>query len=98
MPLSIRPHGEWNHRQHRNAAIATKIQATIRSHQEFAMLLLYVHSRNVVEPSGSGESASNFSVKSCGEMPAEPPVKFVMAVERPTMRMISAAANVTMAR
>ena len=47
---------------------------------------------------GSGESDSNFSVKSCGEMPAEPPVKFVMAVDLPMMRMISAAANVTMAR
>ena len=40
MPLSMRPHGEWNQRQHRNAAIATRIQATMRSHQEFAMLLL----------------------------------------------------------
>ena len=98
MPLSMRPHGEWNQRQHSSAAITTKTHATMRSHQELAMLLLYVHSRNVVEPSGSGESDSNFSVKSCGEIPAEPPVKFVMAVDLPMMRMSSAAANVTMAR
>ena len=98
MPLSTRPHGEWNQRQHNSAAIATRIQDTIRSHHEFAMLLLYVHSRKVVVPSGNGEDASNFVVKSCGEIPAEPPVKLVMAVERPMLRMISAAAKVTMAR
>ena len=94
----MRPHGEWNQRQHSSAAIATSAQATMRSHQEFAMLLLYVHSSTFVVPSGSGESSSNFSVKFCGEMPPEPPVTCVMAVERPMMRMISAAASVTIAR
>lgn len=51
-----------------------------------------------MEPFGSGEAFSNFSVKFCGAMPAEPPVSQVSDVERPTMRMISAAASVTMAR
>ena len=62
------------------------------------MLLLYVQMRNVDVPSGKGERSSNCVVKSCGTMPAEPPVMFVIDVDLPTMRTISAAASVTIAR
>ena len=62
------------------------------------MLLLYVYSSYLVVFFGSGESDSNVSVKSCGEMPSVLLLNFVMAVDLPMMRMIAAAANVTMAR
>ena len=38
MPLSTRPHGELNQRQVRNSATPTSTQATMRIHQEFAVL------------------------------------------------------------